>query len=98
MENTLIDIILDQVTARAPDGAYVVLEQANEITYNCTSANTIGALLRLVRGLKDGGLRRVIVSYAGTAGLLTLIAGADAWATGWYRSERRLRLTDIEQT
>ena len=97
-DNTLIDIILDQVTARAPAGAYVVLEQANEITYNCTSANTVGALLRLVRGLKDGGLRRVIVSYAGTAGLLALIAGADGWATGWYRSERRLRLTDIEQT
>ena len=97
-DNTLIDIILDQVTARAPAGAYVVLEQANEITYNCTSANTVGALLRLVRGLKDGGLRRVIVSYAGTAGLLALVAGADAWATGWYRSERRLRLTDIEQT
>ena len=97
-DNTLIDIILDQVTARAADGAYVVLEQANEITYNCTSANTLGALLRLVRGLKDGGLRRVIVSYAGTAGLLTLIAGADAWASGWYRSERRLRLTDFEQT
>ena len=97
-DNTLIDIILDQVTARAPEGAYVVLEQANEVTYNCTSANTVGALLRLVRGLKDGGLRRVLVSFAGTAGLLALVAGADAWATGWYRSERRLRLTDIEQT
>ncbi|MEQ1870678.1 MAG: hypothetical protein ABL961_11700 [Vicinamibacterales bacterium] len=97
-ENTLIDIILDQVTARAPDGAYIVLEQANEVTYNCTSANTVGALLRLVQGLKAGGLRRVIVSYAGTAGLLALIAGADAWATGWYRGERRLRLSDIEQS
>jgi hypothetical protein len=96
--NTLIDLILDQVTARASDGAYIVLEQANESTYNITSANTVGAILRLVRGLKAGGLKRVIVSYVGTAGLLTLVAGADAWATGWYRGERRLRLSDIEQS
>ena len=97
-ENTLIEIILDQVSARATAGAYVVLEQANETTYNCTSPNTIGALLRLVHGLKTGGLARVLVCYAGTAGLLTLLAGADAWSTGWYRGERRLRLADIEQT
>jgi hypothetical protein len=97
-DNSLIDIVLDQVTARAPWGAYVVIEQANETTYNCTSENTVGALLRLVQGLKAGGLERVVVAYAGTAGLMTLAAGADAWATGWYRSERRLRLADFEQT
>jgi hypothetical protein len=97
-DNTLIDIILDQVSARARAGAYVVLEQANETTYNCTSSNTVGSLLRLVSGLKAGGLARVIVCYAGTAGLLTLAVGADAWATGWYRSERRLKLADIEQS
>jgi hypothetical protein len=97
-DNSLIDIILDQVSARAHDGAYLVLEQANETTYSCTSSNTVGSLLRLVHGLKAGGLRRIVVCYAGTAGLLTLLAGADAWATGWYRGERRLRLADIEQS
>jgi hypothetical protein len=96
-DNTLLDLILDQVTARTPEGAYLVLEQANETTYNCTSENTVGALLRLTEGLKAGGLRRVIVCYAGVAGLLTLLVGADAWATGWYRGERRLRLVDFEQ-
>jgi hypothetical protein len=97
-QNGLIDLILDQVSARSRAGAYLVLEQANETTYHCTSANTVGALLRLVDGLKAGGLSRVIVCYAGTAGLLTLAAGADGWATGWYRGERRLRLADIEQS
>src|SRR5207248_89204 len=29
-ENALLDAIVDQVTARAPEGAYLVLEQANE--------------------------------------------------------------------
>lgn len=97
-ENSLIDLILDQVTARGPHGAYLVLEQANETTYNCTSANTVGSVLRLVRGLKEGGLERVLVCFAGVAGLLTLAVGADGWSTGWYRGERRLRLVDIEQT
>lgn len=97
-ENGLLELILDQVTARTQDGAYLVLEQANESTYNCTSENTVGAVLRLAQGLKRGGLRRVVVCYAGVAGLLTLLVGADAWATGWYRGERRLRLVDFEQT
>ena len=34
--------------------------------------------------------------FSGIAGYLTLLAGADVWSAGWYRSERRLRLVDIE--
>lgn len=96
-QNSLLEIILDQITARAPHGVYIVIEQANESTYNCTSENTVGSLLRLVSGMRAGGLQRVIVSFAGTAGLLCLLAGADSWATGWYRGERRLKLVDFEQ-
>jgi len=76
----------------------VVLEQANETTYYCTAENTVGALMRLAYGLKAGGLSRVILCYAGVAGLLTLLMGADGWATGWYRGERRLKLADIERS
>jgi hypothetical protein len=96
-ENALLDVIVDQVTARSPEAAYVVLEQANEDGYYCAHPNTIGALLRLVDGLKVGGTQRVVVAFAGTAGLLALAAGADTWSTGWYRGERRLRLVDFEQ-
>jgi hypothetical protein len=96
-DNLLLDVIIDQVSARSPDGAYVLLEQANEDGYYCTHPNTLGALLRLVHGLKIGGVGTVIVAFAGTAGLLALTVGADAWSTGWYRGERRLRLVDFEQ-
>jgi hypothetical protein len=51
-----------------------------------------------VHGLKIGGLGRVVVAFAGVAGLLSLTVGADTWSTGWYRGERRLRLSDFEQT
>jgi hypothetical protein len=96
-DNGLLDVIVDQVTARTPEGAYVLLELANEDGHYCTHPNTVGALLRLVHGLKIGGIERVMVAFAGTAGLLALAVGADAWSTGWYRGERRLRLVDFEQ-
>lgn len=95
--NQLLELILDQVTARQPEGAYLVLELANEHGYYCSHPNTIGALLRLAKGLKSGGMGRVFVAFAGIAGLLAVCAGADGWSTGWYRGERRLRLVDFEQ-
>src|SRR6267154_412174 len=94
--NPLLDLILDQVTARHTEGAYLVLEQANEHGYYCSHPNTIGALLRLTHGLKAAGMQRVFVAFAGVAGLLAGCAGADDWSTGWYRGERRLRLADFE--
>jgi hypothetical protein len=94
--NPLLDIVLDQVTARGVRNVYVVLEQANEDGYYCTHPHSVGALLRLCDGLKNGGVERIMVGYAGTAGLLTLAAGADAWTSGWWRSERRLKLADFE--
>lgn len=94
-ENDLLSIIIDQVTARAPKGAYIVIEQANENGYYCTHPNTVGALLRLVHELKAGGVERIVLAPFGTAGLLGLAAGADAWCVGWYRGERRIKLADF---
>lgn len=95
-DNQLLDVIIDQITARQFDGAYIVVEQTNESGYYLTHPNTMGSLLRLVWGLKRGGLKTVIVSQVGTAGLVCLGAGADCWSSGWYRSERRVRLADME--
>ncbi|HBG25511.1 MAG: hypothetical protein A2Y10_14500 [Planctomycetes bacterium GWF2_41_51] len=95
-DNELIDLIIDQISSRELDGAYIVLEQSNEQGYYCTHHNTVGCLLRLVYGLKTAGLKRIIVAYTGTTGFLSLLAGADTWASGWYKSERKLKLTDIE--
>jgi hypothetical protein len=97
-ENELIDLIIDQVSSREPDGAYIVLEQSNEQGYYCTHHNTVGCLLRLVHGLKTAGLKRIVVAYTGTVGFLSLLAGADIWSSGWYKSERKLKLTDIEDS
>jgi hypothetical protein len=92
----LLGIVLDQVTAQEVEGVYLVLEQANEDGYYVTHPNTLGALLRLSYGFASTG-RRVISNFAGTAGLVLLAAGAEGWSSGWYRSERRLRVQDFER-
>jgi hypothetical protein len=93
--NDLIETIVDQVSAREPEGAYVVIETSQEGYYN-PHPNTVGAMLRLVHGLKQAGLGSVYVSLAGVAGLLALAVGADMTCTAWYRSERRLKLSDFD--
>jgi hypothetical protein len=97
ISNRLLDVIVDQITARGCAGVYLVLEQANEQGAVCSHSNTLGSVLRLVGGLAQGRIR-VTVSHLGMAGLLALAAGASAWTTGWYRGERRLKLADFEGT
>jgi hypothetical protein len=92
----LLDALLDQVSARGVSRVYLVLEQASEDGYYCTNERTLGALLRLSNGFKHAGAEHVLVAFAGMAGLVALAAGADAWASGWLRSERRLKLSDLE--
>lgn len=95
-DNPIIDSILDQVTAREPDGVYLVLELATEEGYYCTSQNTIGSLLRLVDGFRQAGIGRIVVNYWTVAGLLALAFGADSWCTGYYLSERKLSRNECE--
>lgn len=94
--NHLLDVIIDQVTARSLEGAYIVIEQANEQGYYCSHPNTVGSILRLVHALKEAGLKRVVVGPAGFLGLLALTVGADVWSTGWYRGERLIKLANME--
>lgn len=95
-KNDLLTIIIDQLTAREFDGAYIVIEQTNEAGYYCTHPNVVAAVLRLVHDLKYGGIRKIVISLFGTAGLLALAAGADAWSVGYYQSARRIRMADFD--
>jgi hypothetical protein len=94
-KNDLIEMIIDQVSAREPEGVYLVIETSQEGYYN-TDPNTLGSMLRLVHGFKEAGVATVVVSLAGVAGLLALAVGADMICTAWYRSERRLKLADFD--
>src|SRR5207244_1768482 len=84
------------VTAREPGGVYVVIEQRIDQRYYIESKHTLRTLLRLVSEFANGGIAKVLVAWAGLAGFMSLAAGAHGWSSGWYRSERRLKLDDFK--
>jgi hypothetical protein len=92
----MLDTLLDQVSAREPEGAYVVIEQASHQRLYEAHSNTLGSLARLVRDLRAAGVPRVVVPLAGVAGLLAATLGAQTWSSGWYRGQRRVRVLDLE--
>lgn len=95
--STALDTLLDQVSARGVEGAYIVIEQASHGQLYESNTNTLGTLVRLVRDFRAAGVGRVVVPLAGVGGMLGVAMGAEVWSTGWYRSERRVRLADLEE-
>jgi hypothetical protein len=96
-QNRLVHTITNQVTARNElAGAYLVVEQASEEGYVCTSRETLLSLLILADDLNRGAGRQVIVNYMGSFGPVILAAGARIFASGYYLSQRRLKLADFE--
>ncbi len=96
--SSLLDTLLDQISARQPEGAYIVIEQASHDQIYETNPNTLGTLVRLTRDFRTAGVNRVVVPLAGVAGMLGVAVGAEVWSTAWYRSERRVRLPDFEES
>lgn len=94
--NALIELIADQVGARAVAGVYLVLEQASEQRYVCRDLRTLESLLILIDDLVRGAGKRVHLNYLGPFGLVAVAAGAHAWTSGYYVSQRKLKLADHE--
>lgn len=95
--NILLDIITDSVSAREIDGVYIVLEQGAEPaeTRHCGDIRSLESILNLVHTFsQDCGLV-VVVNFLGQFGLACEAAGADIWASAWYKSLYRLRIADM---
>lgn len=96
--NPLLRTITDQVSARdGIAGAYIVLEQSAEHGHYYACEEGCLAALLLCDELSRGAGKKVVVNYLGAFGLVCLAAGATIWASGHYRSQRRLRLADQEE-
>ncbi|MBZ5705313.1 MAG: hypothetical protein LAN63_08170 [Acidobacteriia bacterium] len=96
-QNPLLHTITNQLSARADlAGAYIVVEQASETGYVCTSRDTLLSLLLLIDDLVRGAGKTVLVNYVGTFGAVASAVGASVWSTGYYLSQRRLKLADFE--
>jgi|SRR5579863_2590351 len=98
IQNPLLHTITNQIAARQKlSGAYIVIEQASEESYVCTSRDTVLSLLLLVDDLVRGAARRVIINYMGTFGAVATAAGSSVWSTGFYVSQRRFKLSDYDE-
>lgn len=98
VKNTVVQTISDNIAARSEvAGAYIVLEQTAETGYVCINEETLFGLLILCDDLARGAGKRAIINYIGPFGAVMLAAGAAVWASGYYRSQRRMKLADQEE-
>lgn len=96
-QSRFLQAVSAQIAARPTlAGAYVVFAQETEDGYCCKVPDTLLSLLLLTDDLVRGAGREVIVNYMGTFGAVARAAGAKVWATGFYRSQRRLRSSDMD--
>jgi hypothetical protein len=96
-DNPLLHTISNQLSARTElAGAYILPELASESGYVCTSRHTLLSLLLLTDDLVRGAGKTALVNYVGTFGTVASAVGASIWASGYYRSQRRLKLADFE--
>lgn len=94
--NTLLDLILDVVSAREVDGVYIVVEQGSETDTErqCGNTNVLLSMLHLTYVFSQVAALRVAVNFIGAFGLVCRAAGAELWGSGWYKSLYRFRLAD----
>lgn len=95
-DNPLLEMIADSISAREVDGVYLVLEQGAEPgeARSCEDSRSLHSALTLVHYLAKDAEMAVSVNFFGPFGLALRAAGADLWASGWYKSTYRLRLED----
>lgn len=94
--NPLLEIISDSVSAREIHGVYILLEQASEAddSRHCANSRALRSVLHLVRTFAHDVGIRVGINFLGSFGLVCKAAGAEWWASNWYKSLYRVRLAD----
>jgi hypothetical protein len=95
-ENSLLELILDAVSAREVDGVYIIVEQASERddARHCANSRALRSVLHLVHAFSKDANLDVGVNFVGAFGLACKAAGAKWWASNWYKSLYRVRLAD----
>jgi len=97
-EHPLLHTITNQIASREQlAGAYLVLEQTGDDQYVCTVRDSLLSLLVVTDDLVRGASRQVIVNYVGTFGAVLAAAGASIWSSGYYLSQRRMKLADFDE-
>jgi hypothetical protein len=101
LENPLLQTLTAHVASRdGLAGAYVVIAQNSEDegSWICKDPDTLLSLLVIVDDIVRGAGRDVIVNGVGTFGLVAAAVGARIWSSGYYRSQRRMRTSDYNDS
>ena len=97
-QNPLLHTISNQVSARSElAGVYILPEMASENGYVCTSRDTLLSVLLLTDDFVRGAGKIVVINYVGAFGAVASAAAGSVWSSGYYRSQRRLKLADFEE-
>jgi hypothetical protein len=97
VENTLVEAIVDQVSARGNiDGIYIPVASAGAKD-RLSSLNAVGAVLRMVRLLRACSDLEVHVNYVESLGLVALSLGATAYASGYGLKQKRFCINDFRR-
>jgi hypothetical protein len=97
-QHPVLRAVGDQVSSReALAGAYLVVETMDEDVYSIESQDTVRGIFRLIDDLVRGAGLQVITNYMGTLGAVATAVGAEIWSSGYYLSQRRLKLSDLHK-
>lgn len=93
LRNPLVHSLSNIIATRTElSGAYIVLEQSDPENYFWNQKDPLASLLTIIDDLHRGAKKRAIVNYIGTFGLVAESVGAEAWASGYYLTQRRFSL------
>ncbi|WP_420125545.1 hypothetical protein [Longimicrobium sp.] len=94
-QNQLLSALADQLTAREVAGVYLTMEQTVETDYVCRDERTLKSLLGFADDIVRIGRLRLVVNSLGSFGAVMSAAGAEIFASDFYRSARSLRLAEL---
>lgn len=98
VRDDFVSALTGEFAARnALSGVYLVLESRDSDSYSIESQDVARSLLTIIDHLTRGAGLRVLTNYLGVFGAICEGAGSEISATGFYLSQRRLKLSDFHE-
>lgn len=96
-DNDVLNIAIDHFTAREElDGVYLVVEQSRNDSNRITQASVAKSILEFCYRVGSLAGKKILLNYVDTFGIVCLAAGADGFASGYFRKAKRLNYSDFE--
>lgn len=97
LKNPLLTNILDNLTTSRLDGLYILVCHEDSAADRILNVNVAESLLFISETTHSHG-QQSIVNFADDLGYACLAAGSSAFASGYYRKQRRMSFSDFIDT